>query len=285
MTTPRKFYASLQINGTAGTSAETFLRGIADVLARHDGGRDEVRISTRHAGVASETMIVKVVCDRDPMRGTRIGFHLAARPGREAPTKTRAVSVLSDIVVRALPLVEARHVEWLQPGVALTPEEFLAAQSYISPRRARREIATLPDADTSFDIIDRNLAQMLDSEKSLFEAAPSPAPEAAGTGDGSAAPDTGATAPANVDAEPAEAAPGTDAEEDAITPLRARAASWSLTAALSVISLPVALVLAAVHAVRGADMRLSIHVLALTGTGSVLMRSGLFDPLLHLVSH
>ncbi|SFE14638.1 hypothetical protein [Roseivivax sediminis] len=249
---PARPYATLLIPRAAGTDPAVFLRGIADVLNHQDGGA--ARISTAHSAAAGKTIIVRVTREQHPMRGARITFELAPRPGREAPTLNSAVAVLSDIVLRALPLVEAQHVEWLQTGVALTPEEFVAAQSYISPRRAaRREVSALPETDDSIDRIERNLAQLLQDEAQLFAAplaSPDPAPET-------------------------EAPPEPE-------PRERRAATWLLTAMVAVVYWPMAAVLALIHARRGTDIRLSIHVLTLAGTGEVLLQAGLLDPLLRI---
>ncbi|UMA66276.1 hypothetical protein LVO79_07495 [Roseivivax marinus] len=248
-------YAAILSPRPVGPVPRTFLRGVADVLAQHDGGSAGVRISKTHQAVAGPRIMVRVTVERDPARGARVAFALAARPGQSLPGRARCTAILSDIVLRSLPLIEARRVEWLQPDVLLSPDEFLAAQSYISPKRARREISALPDADESIDQIERNMTSLLEGEPALFTtpaAKPTPAL--------------------------AETAPG----PQQVSETRARAASWSLTAALAVVSMPVAIGLSAVHALRGSDVRLSAHVLALTGTGYVLWQAGVLSPILDL---
>ena len=169
MSKPVSLCAALEIPKAADANGPMFLRAIADALGGHDGGASAVRISVKHCAVAAERLIVKVETSLSGADANRVSFRLAGRPGRPSPDPDDAVAVLSDIVTRALPLVDANHVEWVQPGVLLTPEEFLAAQSYISPKRAR-SAESGPKAEDDADRIDQLVSELVREETSNFGA-------------------------------------------------------------------------------------------------------------------
>ncbi|SLN30268.1 hypothetical protein ROJ8625_01360 [Roseivivax jejudonensis] len=236
-------YAALLLPDPAGPDLSAMLRGAAEALRDLDGGPDAVRISRSRSAAAGATTIVRAV-----VSGNRIVFELAGRPGRSRLSRRRAAEILSGVVHRVLPMVEAQHVEWLSPSSALTPEEFLAAQSYTSSRRAP------PAAPTKGPEVS-NVTRLPVTPRRIPEP---PAPEA-------------------------------PESETALSPtqttdLRAQAASWSLTATIAALCMPVALILAATHAFRGSDFRLSAHVLTLSATGTVLNQAGAFRPELLLAA-
>ncbi|MFD1341781.1 hypothetical protein ACFQ4E_05045 [Litorisediminicola beolgyonensis] len=246
-------------------------------MNRHDGYEGSgVKVSRKHAAVAGDTLLLKIKVDISPADGARVTFLLAARPGLDAPDMRRAAVILSDMVLQALQLVEARHVEWLSPRSILSPEEFESSRNYVSQRRgSKREMTGLPPMEDSIDEIERNLQKMFASDE---PAAP-------------AAPETDIKEPA------ALAASAVDPDQERPTkPLvyeirdrlepedprqfRQIAASWALTAAITAISLPVALLLAVVHVMRGNDFRLSAHCLALSAFGAALHAAGMLEPLM-----
>ncbi|ETX30797.1 hypothetical protein [Roseivivax isoporae] len=217
-------HAAIALTTADALRPRTFLRAVAEVLKRLDAESGAApRASARHCAVVGDTLIVKLDLAADAAGTPRVAFHLAGRPGHPLPPKTRAVSVLAEIVMRALPLAEADHVEWLSPGVKLAPEEFRASQSYISPRRARTDAAALPATDESLASIERNLARMMEEQRTLFETRPA------------------AAAPA--EATRPQASPFPDLARGEAAPARQHAPAGFLASAM--------------QALRGADLRLS----------------------------
>ncbi len=161
MTLPVRPYAALVIPSLTGLREERFLRIVRDVLKRFDAKSGEMpKASIKHSAVASDTLMVKIAIEIHPKSGARLVFRVAPRPRAAAPSIDKSVEILSDIVMRSLQFVAAEHVEWLDERTRLSPEEFQASCSYVSPKRQRREMIETPVTERSVCEIEQSLARM-----------------------------------------------------------------------------------------------------------------------------
>lgn len=163
MTLPVRPYAAVAVPRIAGSDADHFLRLVRDSLEHFDATSGILpKVSAQHSAVAADTLMVKVITKIDPDRGARVIFRVAPRPNAAVACLDKSVEILSDIVMRALGFLEATHVEWLDERTRLSPEEFQDSCSYVSPKRARREMVEAPITERSVDEIEKSLARMFD---------------------------------------------------------------------------------------------------------------------------
>ncbi|MHA7874673.1 hypothetical protein [Roseivivax sp.] len=272
-------YAAIAIAHAVSVEQDRFLRLVAQSLARQDmAGGGEPKVSLKHGAVASDRLIVKLTTQVSPGAGGRIVFRIAPRANAEALPMDRTVEILSDIVLKALQRVDARHVEWLDPRTKLSPEEFQISCSYVSPKRQRREMADTPESTQSTEDIEKSLARMFEDIPVVSEPGHGEERQAEVARRRAAARrDIEARAPQVFDEDQvdefqdadfariaaiAEKAEAREAEEAGEAPRR-RSLLRSLAAAL--------------------PLRTFGHMLALGGVAVVFWKNGLFDPLLNII--
>ncbi|MCU9838057.1 hypothetical protein OEZ49_09795 [Ruegeria sp. WL0004] len=185
-------------------------------------------------------------------------------------SEDRDVTELMLVVMlyRMVDLYASELIEWLDPNVKLTVEQFLGAFSNISPRRirGRQQIVynqgdrfasideTAPGLATRYDTIIGQAAHH--GEIGLIELTEQEALALAFRSD---------PRPNEVD--------GLSPEEQAQNDIR-RLASWGMTGCLAFVSAPIAASLAAVNLIRGEDFRLNTQVLSLTAALVFMQSSG-----------
>ncbi|SFQ26355.1 hypothetical protein SAMN05421853_103111 [Roseivivax halotolerans] len=275
MSLPVRPYAALALARTNSLEVERFLRVVAQSLSRFDAdGGAKPRASIKHGAVAGETIIVKVTTDVTPKEGTRVVFRIAPRPNTKKMSLDRNIEVLSDIVMRALQRVDARHVEWLDERTKLSPEEFQVSCSYVSPKRARREMVEAPITERSVEAIEESLAKMFND-----------IPPVAEPGHGKERAERVARARAEAQKTLADRVPKAYADwqnddEDTGTASRTETAGQEPDAATEPPSRQAGLG----RLVRALmPRRTTAHVIALGGVALVFWKHGLFDPLLRIV--
>ncbi|QFS82730.1 hypothetical protein FIU97_07950 [Roseivivax sp. THAF40] len=170
MTLPVRPHAALAVPSLTGLQEERFLRIVRDVMTRFDAKSGQTpKASIKHSAVASDTMMVKINIERSPKTGARLVFRVAPRPNAATPCIDKSVEILSDIVMRSLQFVEADRVEWLDERTLLSPEEFQASCSYVSPKRQRREMIEAPVTERSICEIEESLARMFEDSPPVTE--------------------------------------------------------------------------------------------------------------------
>ncbi|MCE8516965.1 hypothetical protein KBY31_09580 [Ruegeria pomeroyi] len=194
-------------------------------------------------------------------------------------TDDRDVTELMLVVMlyRMVDLYTSELIEWLDPDVRLTIDQFLGAFSNVSPRRVRgrQQILfhqgerfapiddTAPDLASRYDRImgqyahqgETGLVALTDQEALALAFRSDPRPD-------------------ELD--------GLSPEERAQTDIR-RLASWGMTGCLAFVSAPVAASLAAVNLIRGEDFRLNTQVLSLTAALVFMQSSGAMSSVLSLL--
>ncbi|MCE8523370.1 hypothetical protein KBY30_20475 [Ruegeria pomeroyi] len=194
-------------------------------------------------------------------------------------TDDRDVTELMLVVMlyRMVDLYTSELIEWLDPDVRLTIEQFLGAFANVSPRRVRgRQQILNPDGarfapidDTAPDLANRydrimgqyahqgetGLVELTDQEALALAFRSEPRPD-------------------QMDA--------LSPEEQAQTDIR-RLASWGMTGCLAFVSAPVAASLAAVNLIKGEDFRLNTQVLSLTAALVFMQSSGAMSGVLALL--
>ncbi|SIS91541.1 hypothetical protein SAMN05421759_10688 [Roseivivax lentus] len=277
MTLPVRPHAALVVPSLTGLQEDRFLRLVRDVLERFDaksGARPKASI--KHSAVASDTLLVKIAIELDPKSGARLTFRVAPRPRAATPSIDKSVEILSDIVMRSLQFVDAERVEWLDERTLLSPEEFQASCSYVSPKRQRREMIETPITERSIDEIEESLARMFEDSPPVTEPGHGRERAAKIAAARQAASDTlkkraaASDAWKAVDAEAvnqrADAQMSEDHTPDAIAGT-ARPRRGSVFQRIA----------AALH------LRTVAHVSALSGMGLVFWKAGMLDPILAIV--
>ncbi|MHA6323528.1 hypothetical protein [Roseivivax sp. CAU 1753] len=287
MTLPVRPHAALAVPSLTGIEPERFLRLTRDSLKRFDAPSGEApKASVRHSAVASDTLMVKIDIDISPRDGARIVFRVAPRPRASAPCIDKSVEILSDIVLHALQFVDATHVEWLDERTLLSPEEFQSSFSYVSPKRARREMVDAPITERSVDEIEESLSRMFESSPPVTEPGHGAERAARVAAARQAAQDTlktrrdgGATDPdADADALSAGTIPGRSRKSRT-----ARDADIDTDADIDAMNIPddrpslLQRIAVALH------LRRLAQVSALGGVGLALWKTGVFAPVLDLV--
>ena len=203
---------------------------------------------------------------KDPAtrRQWRVRFTLipADAPGDDAEISELLMAV---ILYRISETCEIRLIEWMDPLTLLTPEQFYHAFACMAEDAAPHATRVAPPETDE-------LSRHYQHRKAPGTRPLRTSPALAGRVQTSAMPnlpvDTGAD----------------DAEEDERPSDVQRLAVWGMTGMIWFMSGPVALSVAAVNLIKGEDLRLNTHVLALTMSIVTLTRSGALDRVMnHIV--
>ncbi|SDC91717.1 hypothetical protein [Ruegeria marina] len=181
------------------------------------------------------------------------------------------------MLYRMVDLYTSELIEWLDPNVRLTVEQFLGAFSNVSPRRVRgpQQVffdhgdrfapidETAPDLAMRYDMImgrkahegEIGLVELTEQEALALAFRSEPRPD-------------------EYD--------GLSSEESAQNDIR-RLASWGMTGCLAFVSAPIAVSLAAVNLIRGEDFRLNTQVLSLTAALVFMQSSGMLTSVISLL--
>ncbi|GAB5436747.1 hypothetical protein [Falsiruegeria mediterranea] len=292
MTQTGKYHGGLVFLGNQDGSLDRFSRIVTATLEDYGHSVERQTLSGPHeARIVTSQFHVKLSLDPNPVcvdhtarlddaaglnRGkkeTRQRVHnrlvIALTPVSEQHDDRDVTELMLVVMLyRMVDLYASEHIEWLDPNVSLTIEQFLGAFANVSPRRVRgrQEIIyenggrfapideTAPDLAMRYDTIagqtphggEFGLIELTDEEALALAFRSDPHPD-------------------ELD--------GMSPEERAQSDIR-RLTSWAMTGTLAFVSAPVALSLAAVNLARGEDFRLNTQVLSLTGALVFLQSSG-----------
>jgi hypothetical protein len=185
--------------------------------------------------------------------------------------QTHSELLLVVMMYRMVDAYSVEYVEWLDPEMALTTEEFLGAFSSVSPRRVRGRQQILDDLYPNGDRFApiEETAPGLDRQ---YEAISGQKPFGAYEGPVSLTEQEALALAFRTEPHPDEiSAEELDYEPD--NNVR-RLASWGMTGMLFFVSAPVAASMAAVNLIKGEDFRLNTQVLSLSGCLVLLESSG-----------
>lgn len=176
--------------------------------------------------------------------------------------QTHSELLLVVMMYRMVDAYSADYVEWLDPKMVLTTEEFLGAFSSVSPRRVRGRQQILderyPNGDR-FAPVDET-APGLDQH---YDAISGQKPFGAYEGPVPLSEQEALSLAFRLDAHPDEINP--EELDDMRDNNVRRMASWGMTGMLFFVSAPVAASMAAVNLIKGEDFRLNTQVLSLSG--------------------
>lgn len=287
-----KYHGGLVFLGNEEGVLDRFSRIVTATLEDYGHAVErQTLLSDREARIVSSQFLVKLTLEAEAEENPRVrrldeaaGLnrrkHVAkVRPRNRLVIAITPVSECSEdrdvtelmlvvMLYRMVDLYASELIEWLDPNVKLTVEQFLGAFSNISPRRVRGRQQILYHQGDRFAPIDETasgLATRYDTimgqtahqgETGLIELTEQEALALAFRGD---------PRPDEVD--------GLTPEEQAQNDIR-RLASWGMTGCLAFVSAPVAVSLAAVNLIRGEDFRLNTQVLSLTAALVFLQSSG-----------
>jgi hypothetical protein len=172
------------------------------------------------------------------------------------------------MLYRMVDIFATREIEWLDPEMVLSVEQFLGAFTNVSPRRVRGRQEILETGNTPFAPIDETehgLSMQFDNICGQ-------------------APHEGEIGLVDLSEEETLAfayrlsasrgfIDASSPEEEAQNDIR-RLAAWGMTGMVGFLCAPVALSMAAVNLAKGEDFRLNTHVLSLTGLLVMLQSSG-----------
>jgi hypothetical protein len=215
---------------------------------------------------------------------------------REAERSTvTAHAALALATLEMAQVLDPDFVQWLQPDMMLQTSSFLSVLEKVTPRRVsaseradhaaaarrRRPNPVLPFSQAQanrvsrlFPDIDDTCAQ-LESRGLAQQPGPQPAaPGAEVMSESHALPYLRAVFRSEEDAAAAEEGPAPAPGDEPGT--TARLATWAVSVAVSLLSLPVGLALMVYNLLRGEDLRLALTALALTGVITGLIALG-FD--------
>lgn len=191
-------------------------------------------------------------------------------------TDDRDVSELMLVVMlyRMVDLYTSELIEWLEPDVRLTIEQFLGAFANVSPRRVRGRQQILYHQGSRFAPIDDTAPDLA----SRYDTIIGQCAHQGETGLVSLTDQEVLALAFRSDPRPDELSP----EEQAQSDIR-RLASWGMTGCLVFVSAPIAVSLAAVNLIRGEDFRLNTQVLSLTAGLVFFQSSGAMANVLSLL--
>ena len=275
MTLPVRPHAALAVPSLTGLQEERFLRIVRDVLTRFDAKSGKTpKASIKHSAVASDTMMVKISIELHPKTGARLVYRVAPRPNAATPCIDKSVEILSDIVMRSLQFVEADRVEWLDERTLLSPEEFQASCSYVSPKRQRREMIETPVTERSICEIEESLARMFEDSPPVTEPGHGRERAAKIAAARRAASETLKKRASASHAWEAAPDPDQDETECGAEPAPECASDDTKSAQGTSLFQRIAEVL---------HLRTVAHVSALSGMGLVFWKTGMFEPILAIV--
>lgn len=211
---------------------------------------------------------------------------------REAERSTvTAHSALALATLELAQVLDPDFVQWLQPDMMLQTSSFLSVLEKVTPRRVsaadrattaevarrRRPIPVLPFSQTQANRVSRlfpdidDTCERLDSQTRLDPVA---ATTSAPTEDSTSLPYLRAVFRREDEAAHVAEEPATTLrpEEPSTT---SRLATWAVSLAVSLLSLPVGIALMVYNLIRGEDLRLALTALALTGLFTGLTSLGL----------
>lgn len=234
---------------------------------------------------------------------------------REAERSTAtAHSALALATLELAQVLDPDYVQWLQPDMMLSTSSFLSVLERVTPRRVsaadraarsqteddrrKRPTPVLPLNQKGSQHVSRlfpdieDTCERLDSQTRIEPPAAAPQQD-----DSSSLPylravfsrDTevvlsagqGAAAPVLPESAHRDAETEVYPDETSTT---ARVATWAISLAVSLMSLPVGLALMIYNLLRGEDLRLAMTALALTGLFTGLVRFGMVDKVISTLS-
>ena len=291
MTQGGSYHGGLVFQGNEDGALDRFCRIVSATLEDygHPVDRQSI-IDDREARIVTSQYHARITVDTQSPSQERVvaldqaaGLNRHRRP--KPPTgKSRAVITLTAVaeeldnrdvselllvvmLYRMVDIYSAEAIEWLEPDVQLTIEQFLGAFSNVTPRKVRgcKQILyangerfapieeTEPELDTRYERIMGSAPYggqtglvMLSDEEALalaFRSEPHPA---------------------EIDASTVQ-----PTERDLL-----RLSSWGMTGCLAFLSAPVAIAMAVVNLIRGEDFRLNTQVLSYTSAIVVLHSTG-----------
>ncbi len=112
-----------------------FLKSARRALSRLDcGSGNAPKVSTPRLRTAADTLDLRVRTTRNRTGDLRV--EICARPYRDARfERDHAAQVLATLVLDMIDIAELRDIEWDDPAVHLTADDFIDLRRYVSPRR------------------------------------------------------------------------------------------------------------------------------------------------------
>lgn len=287
-----KYHGGLVFLGNEEGALDRFSRIVTATLEDYGHSVERQTIMHAHeARIVSNQYLIKLSLETDLVgddRHERLDSAAGLNRRGQAPVKKPrnrlviSMSPVSDILddrdvselmlvvmlYRMVDLYASELIEWLDPNVSLTIDQFLGAFSNVSPRRVRGRQQILFNKGERFAPVDQTapgLAMQYDKiasraahegETGLIELTDEEALALAFRSD---------PRPDEID--------GLSAEEKAQNDIQ-RLTSWGMTGCLAFVSAPIAISLAAVNLIRGEDFRLNTQVLSLTAAIVLLQSSG-----------
>jgi len=273
-----RYHGGLVFFGAQDNALDRFSRIVTATLEDygHPVERQSI-LNPQQARIVSSHYLVKLSLGAAPMNLAEVdapGKSLQRLELLLCPVADRADDrdiselILVMMLYRMVDLFTTRQIEWLDPGMVLSVDQFLGAFDNASPRRLRGRQETLETGNTPFSPVDETelgLAMRFDniSGKVLHDAKPGlidlSEEETLAFAYHRSPPQGGIDVPSP--------------EEEAQNDIR-RLAAWGMTGMVGFLCAPVALSMAAVNLVKGEDFRLNTNVLSLTGLLVMLQSSG-----------
>lgn len=296
-----RYHGGLVFLGTEEGVLDRFSRIVTATLEDYGHAVErQTLLSDHEARIVSSQFLVKLTLEADVEGDTHMrrmdetaGLNRRAQPVKKRNRNRLVISMMpvSDMIddkdvtelmlvvmlYRMVDLYTSELIEWLDPNVRLTVEQFLGAFSNVSPRRVRGRQQVLfnqgdrfapidetaPDLALRYDTImgraahegESGLVELTEQEALALAFRSGPRPD-----------EYDALSP----------------EERAQNDIR-RLASWGMTGCLAFVSAPIAVSLAAVNLIRGEDFRLNTQVLSLTAALAFMHSSGMMTNVLALL--
>ncbi len=253
MTAIPQSYASIILPDTRALDAGQYQANVLTALDRFDPVDGGTAVLSDNGTLAlGGSYCIGIEAQEQSDYGPKVVFRMMRHDDSPSSRSRRMAMIMRHIVRTALVQSEADYVEWMDPNILLTREEFLEAVSednrmvLQSEMVAEDEMIVIGD-DGPFSPVDNDLSR-------LFSQVPAPAAAAARL-------------------------PSLVAGTEASANRRMKIATWALTGVVASLSAPVAAGLMVMNAGRGADFRLATQMLALTGLGTVLHANGMLPVL------
>ncbi|MGD9864898.1 MAG: hypothetical protein AB7S99_16985 [Pseudodonghicola sp.] len=281
------YHGGLVFLGTPEGAIDRFSRIVAATLEDYGHPIDRQSIlNDTQARIVTAHYVAKITLDPAPYSGRLVERAAGADPLPEDAVLQRAelslcpISPLGEdsdisqllLVVMLYRMVEAypaHQIEWLDPDMILSLDQFLGTFAAVSPRRVRGRQQILSSKAGRFGPVEamaRDLSQQADT---ILGHEPEPQPP----GPVALSEEEALALAFRYEPHPSELIPRAtaDAREGDLQ----RLASWGMTGMLVFLSAPVAVSMAAVNLIRGEDFRLNAQVLSLTACVVSMSSSGL----------
>lgn len=278
MTQTGKYHGGLVFFGAQDNALDRFSRIVTATLEDygHPVERQSI-VNPQQARIVSSHYLVKLSLGTAPSHMAEIAtpskslqrLEIALFP-ISGGADDRDISQLMLVVMmyRMVDIFATRAIEWLDPDMVLSLDQFLGAFTNVSPRRVRGSQEILETGDTPFAPVaetEPGLAMQFDNIRGQV-------------------PHDGEQGLVDLSEEETLAfayrlsasrgfADAPTPEDEAQNDIR-RLAAWGMTGMVGFLCAPVALSMAAVNLVRGEDFRLNTNVLSLTGLLVMLQSSG-----------